>query len=272
MGLLRDAVAATEDEVFKFATDQPQEEEDPNPSDDELDDMDVWESEGLNGAPLPLEEVAYRNLYGDDENGFDRPLQLAEEEQRQEAMLRSNEELISRMAQQQAAHDAQVLEERKRAMVGDVVTYPERVIDHLEQQERQIAQFNSPSGQKEAFVNHSMDRARQRHGDEAFFAAYNQLISLDRNNPEHRAHVQSIYEADDPGAELMGDYRGEPGRSRERAGLRLPSLNSQSRASSHSRSSSGSSGSLSFRDLEKGGNGYSTSGSGEEDDIFNSLW
>jgi hypothetical protein len=49
-------------------------------------------------------------------------------------------------------------------------------------------------------------------------------------------------------------------------------LNSQSRASRHSRSPSGSSGSLSFRDLERGGNGYSTSGSGDEDDIFNSVW
>jgi hypothetical protein len=269
MGAIRDAISDTEDEIFRFAFDLPEEEDDPNPTDVELDDLGLEDVEGADGLPLPFEEIAHRNLYGDDENNFDRPIALAEEEANIEAHLRSNQEILGNMAQHWAQHDQAVLEARKQAIIPEVLAQPEVVVNHALALEQQV------QSQRAAYVDLSFQRGHEHYGED-FERAYNKLTSLDPNNPTHRSLVQSIYHADDPTAALLNwhehgiDARGNMSAGhRARPGMRLPSLNSQTAASTRGRSGSSRSGGLSEHELEMHGGGFGADG--DEADIFGSA-
>jgi hypothetical protein len=92
-----------------------------------------------------------------------------------------------------------------------------------------------------------MGAAHRAHGDE-FAAAYQNLTSLDPNNPNARNLVQSIYSSDDPGKTLMEWHEMTGGQAPPRAvggGARrgiMPSLNSGTPASSRGERSSASRG------------------------------
>jgi hypothetical protein len=270
MGAIRDAIVDTEDEIFRFANDLPEEEDDPNPTDIELDELGLEEVEGADGLPLSFEEIAHRNLYGDDENNFDRPLQMADEEARHEERMAIERQMLNQMARGQAEQDAARFEQRKQAIIPEVLAQPERMVDHALALERQV------ESQRATYVNLSLERGHEQYGED--FERYQKLTSLDSDNPTHRSLVQSIYLADDPTAALMNwhehgiDARGNmSGGHRARPGVRLPSLNSQTAASTRGGSrSSRSSGGFPDSAWEAHGGGFD--GDGDEAEIFGAVW
>ena len=88
---------------------------------------------------------------------------------------------------------------------------------------------------KEARVNANLAQAASSDRGWEFGAAYNSLVGLDKQNPAHRAIVQRIFDAPDPGKELFNwwdENGGEDYRERIRAQL----LPRQDRGNSRQRS------------------------------------
>jgi hypothetical protein len=255
----RQAVLNTENEILDFVFDTDRDSPE-NFTDDDISDLELDQTEGWNGLPLDDSEIAARNLFGDHPDGFDRPLELQEQQDRDEAMLASNQQLIDQLARAQAERDTAILEERKRAMVGDVVTYPEKVIDYALAQDQELGRLRQEVDMHR--VNNSLQYAHHQHGDE-FERAYSELTSLPKTDA-NKALVQEIWNDPNPGNALMewhGDKR-SAGRSR-RSGLNLPSLNSRTPAVSRSRGNEDRSG---WSDSTTSWGGFD-----EEEDIFRSA-
>jgi len=263
----RAAVRETEDEILRYAFAEPDPDE--GFTEDDIEDLGLSKMEGWDGQPLDDLETAAVNLFGhEDEEGnpMDRPIAYQEEQDRHEAILKSNQDLIGHMARQQTEREAVAFEARKRDVEMNVLSDPTGAVNHLEQRERQIMHLNSPEGQQENFVNYALNRAAQEHGRD-FQEAFEALTSLDKRDPAHRELVQSIYDSRDPGESLMSWHQaGGDIRPSRRSGMSIPSLNSQSRASS--RTSSRSSGGFSDDAWSAHGGGFSDS---EESNIFRSA-
>jgi hypothetical protein len=215
----------TENEIFQFATDSP----DPDTmfGDEDIEDLDMAEVEGWDGLPLGPEEIAHTNLYGHGWDGNDRPVAMAEEADRHEQILKSNQELIDAMGAVQAERDKQQWEREKQDLALQVVTNPERTIDYAIAQEEQVREL------KEERVNTSMGHAHREHGED-FERAYESLTSMSEKDPAACQLVQSIFNHPDPGGALMNWHAsggaGALGGARPGTRMRLPSLNSQTPA------------------------------------------
>jgi hypothetical protein len=252
----RQAVHNTENEIMDFVFDTDRDSPE-NFTDDDVEDLELDQIEGWNGLPLDDSEIAARNLFGDHEEGFDRPLQMAEEQDRHEAMMASNQQLLDQLAQAQTVRDQEVYEQRKAAVIPQLLEQPERVVDWAVARDQELTQLRQQVD--ESRVNNSLQYAHHQHGEQ-FERAYGELTSLPKTDA-NKALVQEIWNDPNPGDALMqwhGDKRSS-GRSR-RSGLDLPSLNSRTAAATRSRGSEDRSG---WSD-----NTTSWGGLDEEEDIF----
>src|SRR5262249_28873952 len=112
----------TEREIFFSATDNDGGEYDYEQNDEIVDEGS--ELEGFDGRPLGIEEVANRNLHGDTQTGYDRPLELQDSLDLQ----RENDALRARDVEREAEWQAHIMQpelERQRA------EHREQVRQHL---------------------------------------------------------------------------------------------------------------------------------------------
>jgi hypothetical protein len=252
---IRDMVHDTENEIFAFATDSP----DPETmfGDEDIDDLDMAEVEGWDGLPLGPEELAHTNMYGFDPDGNDRPVAMAEEADRHDQILKSNQELIDAMGAVQAERDKQQWEREKQDLALQVVGNPERTIDYAIAQEQRANELSAN------LVNMSMGRAHEQHGED-FDRAYKELISMSEKDPAACQIVQSIWNHPDPGGALMNWHAsGGAGALRGARPGMMPSLNSQTPAP------------RSFSNEDRSGWAENTSAWGddsEESGIFRDVW
>jgi hypothetical protein len=238
-------VANTEREILASAFDLEPEDL-PGHIDDEADD-DLEAVEGWDGEPLSDDEQFETAINGHTESGIDRPLALSEGERYEaelEAMRQQNAAMQQQLGELQQRADPgrqQRQAQQREELIYQMIADPERAVQHMAglhaQNEAMVA----------SRVNASMGAAHRAHGDE-FAAAYQNLTSLDPNNPNARNLVQSIYSSDDPGKTLMEWHEMTGGQAPPRAvggGARrgiMPSLNSGTPASSRGERSSASRG------------------------------
>jgi hypothetical protein len=256
MSVIRDLVHDTENEIMDFVFDQDR--DDPSVfNDDDVDELDLDSTEGWDGLPLGDDEIMAGST---SENNFDRPITLRDEQDRQEAILRSNQELLEQMGKASAESDRQRWEQQKTDWELDVVTNPRQTLDVLLQAQQQNQEL------KNAVINSSMERAHERHGED-FQRAFQELTSMATDHPAARQIVTAITNNPDPGAALMNWHaNGGAGSLRgARAGTRLPSLNSQTAGSRSWGTSDDRSGGWSDRTSNWGGQD-------EESGIFNSVF
>ena len=243
--LIKSMVHDTEAEIFDYAAGHP----DPKEyffTDDDIEELDLAETEGWDGKPLLQDEIAYRSIYGDSDTGIDRPIALAEEEAEQSELARAQQtiaDLQEARARDVVQFDPQIqasLQEQRENENYQVMNNPDaaRQLLYRQQQENQMLQQHIAK-QQETSVNANLAAYANEYGED-FRTAYSDLTSLNPNNPVHRSLVQEIYNADDPGAALM-DWHANGGaqvHGRGRRGVDLPSLNSQMPGASRSARSS----------------------------------
>lgn len=178
-------------------------------SDQDLDyDRSHEDAEGWDGEPLGLDEIAHRNIEGDDENGFDRPLELRREQELESEVGRLREALSERDStldevlngpERQAAREA-VINENLYQRYGVLATDPDKArafINDLQGAHQSVEQSRHDR------VNAHLELARERYGAEDFDRAFAQITSLDPNSRVAQAIVRDILDARDPGAAIM---------------------------------------------------------------------
>jgi hypothetical protein len=270
MGYLttKELVANSDAEIFADAFDMDVREL-PNYQED-ADDDDFGSPEGWDGEPLGDDELVEQAAHGHPDNGFDRPLQLAED-QRHGQEIAGRDELISEYERQIAdlrmradpGRQQRLAQQREEIMHG-IIANPEEALRAMGDLHSQNAALIASR------VEASMGAAHREHGPE-FERAYQNLTSMDPGNQAARNLVQSIYNDRDPGRALM-DWHGVSGGHTPRAmgpgtlrGVSLPSLNSATGGGSPTRSSRFSSSG------HMDGWGDEDMNAGDERDIFRSA-
>ena len=119
----------TENEIMDYVFDTDRD-ADTTFSDADIEEDDLSEVEGWNGAPLLADEGFATADGGWDENNNDRPIALAEEQDRDAKILESNQQIIDGMARHAAERDAQIAQQQREDLALHVVGDPERLIDH----------------------------------------------------------------------------------------------------------------------------------------------
>jgi hypothetical protein len=277
----RNLIGRTEREIFADVMGQ-REEDLPGSIDGDEDDSELEQVTGWDGEPLSEEEIAYRALYGDDENNFDRPLAA----QHERDVFSENEELRRELA---------ALKETNVAIMGTdyVRAQQEQERQRLHNDLIEAALDNAPGGRADQLlgtlrgqqqqiyniganrVEQSMQAAHEAYGAD-FEDAMTRLSTMNPNDPLARQIVQSITNSDDPGEALMQHWSDSPildalhDRNRPppfMPGRRSASIPSRGSPRTISRGNRGG-GRLTSQELEDmdGGGGY---GRGEEEDIFN---
>jgi hypothetical protein len=203
---IRSAIRATEREIFAEATDG-----DPDSVDGTAAMVDeLSQPEGWDGDTLGPDEIAHRNLYGDTDTNFDRPLQL----QADAELLDENARLRERVALQDQAIENYVMApitQQQRAQQRDLIRgqlssrydlhnfsdeHLDRFIDDVQQD------MGHTQALQEARINASMNHAARKYGRD-FDDAYNDLITMAPNSPLAREIVNSVVRGADPGETLM---------------------------------------------------------------------
>jgi hypothetical protein len=200
------AVRDTEAEIWAEALGQ---EEPDDQSDQFIEDMS--QAEGWDGNDLPIEEIANRNLHGDTQTGYDRPLELQDSLDLQ----RENDALRARDAEREAEWQQYIMQpevERQRAeqreQVRQHLMEKYGMIDSFDdaKTDQFIADMNAPAQAARMLndqrVEASMTHWHNTHGRD-FEAAYDELTSRDPNDPYARQDVQRIVSSPDPGQALM---------------------------------------------------------------------
>jgi hypothetical protein len=170
---------------------------------------EMSQSEGIDGRPLPMAEIAHRNLYGDDPTGTDRPL----ERQYELAVDAENAELRAENQRLRAEQHATVNQyspevESQRRLARDafldqhgLLTLDDAKADALF---TQMAQWQARSAELEnARVRDSIDAQRAEWGDRAVDLAIAAFKRLDQSQPMARAIDQHVYGSSNPGETFM---------------------------------------------------------------------
>jgi hypothetical protein len=215
--LVREAIRQTEQEIVDDAFNAIPEEGDG--------DTSLEEIEGWNGLSLSDEEIAHRNIYGDDDVYFDRPIEGRERDE----LAAENEQLRAAYSDLQGRVD-QVINgpERQEAMRAQARVFLEERYGILGTDERIdqlvndiVAQETRTQGLHEERVNRSMSDAHAQYGSE-FEEAFRSITSMDKSNPTARALAADVFNAPDPGERLMALHRNgiNGGLSRDGGGRR----------------------------------------------------
>jgi hypothetical protein len=200
------AVRDTANEIFAYAMGEDEDEAEYN---EQLVDAGS-QAEGWDGQSLGIEEIAARTIYGDHDNNFDRPLEMAEEiaggaliRQMQETIVAQNNYIDEHIdgPQRQAAHAAH----RDQVREHLYARYGLAAIDDA-QLDRFITDTQGAAAQTErlqdARVNASMTAAHGRYGRD-FEDAFNDITSMDTSHPFARSIVQHVVGSADPGEAVM---------------------------------------------------------------------
>jgi hypothetical protein len=203
---VKSAVAATEREIFYEAAAG----EEPDEGMKEFVD-EMSQSEGWDGDPLPIEEIAHRALNGDDENNFDRPMLLEDEHE----LAQENAQLRQQLAQREQEYElmlGQPMAEAQRAQMRENArTQLENAYGLVSLNDEQLDRFLGDmytakahgENLEAARFNASMAYAHNQHGQD-FERAYDSLTSMNPRNPLARQIVEHVRNSADPGAALMG--------------------------------------------------------------------
>jgi hypothetical protein len=227
---LTDAVARTESEIMAYAVSDEdnivEPESLPNFRHDAEDaDDDLEQTEGWDGSPLPLEEIAETNIEGHSPTGYDRPLALDLEQQFDRGIAQRDQAIAQ--LQQQNQHLQMLADPNYKtqqdqaddALLTAVLDSPSAVRGHIDALRGHIHQMQSDR------VNASLGAAHRDHG-RAFERAYRDMTSMNTNDPAARALVQDVWNHRDPGVRLM-ELAGRGAGQAFGGGSRLPpSLNS----------------------------------------------
>jgi hypothetical protein len=207
---LRAAIADTEFEIWSDAIgDDAYANEHANQM---LDDLS--RPEGWDGGDLGIEEVAHRNLFGDTQTNFDRPIAA----QNEADLQAENDALRAQVAEQQTFISDTLLEPtskqaqeagreavRKR-LQDDYGLYDLEMPSNPEKLDRFINEVTQLTQYTQALENArgeaSMVHAHKKYGRD-FEDAYNDLQQMDTNNPLSHSIMQAIKTAADPGEKLM---------------------------------------------------------------------
>jgi hypothetical protein len=226
---IRNAVADTEDEIFRESVGADERDYDAQGFLDEQS-----EAEGWDGDALGIEEVAHRNLHGDTSTNYDRPIEM----QDQLTMAAEVEQLRRELAEEKKLVDDFV---REPLVMQQREQVRENMRRHFENRyglmdfgtdnsklDLLITDLAAAAQQTEQLrnsrVNASLEYAAQKYGRD-FDDAYNDLTATDPQNPLARQIVQHVYESADPGETLMQLHGNSLVRS---LGMRNPPFFSQS--------------------------------------------
>jgi hypothetical protein len=210
-----DMVANTEREVFHEGA-FPENE---GPYEGTVDMDGLSQMEGWDGLPLSDAEGLARAIQGDEVDGYigDRPLQHQHElsVDQENALLRQQLQNEKRARQETINRlDPYAQEQRKAAQEqfyeqNGMFAYEQDKANALfGRVEQRATELNNNR------INESLTRAHQEYGDE-FTKTFDQLRTLNPQDPLARQIAQSILGSDDPGTALM-EYHGSPLLSRGR--------------------------------------------------------
>jgi hypothetical protein len=203
---IRAAVADTEKEILAEAFGD----EEPSDQDSQLID-DLSQTEGWDGGDLPDEEAWNRTLHGDTQTGYDRPLEMENEQ----TLAATNDLLRQQIAEQEQfiqGYLAKPLTDEARAAQRNAVRA------NLEQRYGMIhaggdAKFDQFVGDVQSALQHtsalengrvgaSLQHAHSQYGQD-FVDAFSDLTSMDPRHPLARQLVQSVVASADPGQAVM---------------------------------------------------------------------
>jgi hypothetical protein len=202
---------ASEREIFSYGTETADHVAPDQFEREENDELvaELSQTEGIDGEPLPLEEIAHRNIYGDSETGYDRPLEL----QRQTDVDAENQRLraeIERVEREKGAmqylHDPAIAEQRRAARDQFLDQHGLMTLDDARADRLfgEMAQWQSRTQELENNrVRDSIDAQRAEWGDKAVDVAIAAFQRLDQSSPMARAIDQHVYSAEDPGQVFM---------------------------------------------------------------------
>jgi hypothetical protein len=235
--MLTSAVAETEREILRDAMGEGDLADGiDNSLVDDMSQMHGWDDEPLSDA-----EQIQTTAHGHEQEGFDRPLGLAEErgELRESEMLRAQlaerdqqiQELLDQTGPVREARER--MQQQRREALLDAVVDPARadqVLAHMENQQGQIHSNNMSR------VNAALEAAHAKYGSD-FETTYQAIRAMDARNPLTNQIVRSIFDFPDPGEALM-HLHGNPLLETLSSGSPPPPFMPGSRSASRARSQS----------------------------------
>jgi hypothetical protein len=201
----REGIASTEREIFWEGVngDEP---------DNENDALIAENSavEGWNGEALSDIEQVAANVYGHDERGNDRPVEMSEAAELRDQVAHLQRENSELQQVTERWVNEPVLEQRRQALRDQVRenVYAQYglIDDGSGKLDRFIGDVTGAMQQTQALADHrvnsSMQQARDQYGED-FDQSFGAIASMDPNNPHARLIAQSIVGAADPGRAVM---------------------------------------------------------------------
>jgi hypothetical protein len=214
---VKEMVADSEREIFEYGADGGG---DDLMTDDDVDDLQLAQTDGWDGAPLDDAEQMASAALGDP-NNFDRPIALHNEQEATQELIRLDRAILAesqRIQNEKRAVEYQAqAEERGLNLLGehDGLT---NAITRMDQQEQQINQLH------EARLNDHLIVTAERYGDR-FHTAYQYLTSLPVTQTS-KALVRDIIESANPGEAMIDFYESGGAHHSSGGNVMPPSLNS----------------------------------------------
>jgi hypothetical protein len=198
-------VERTEREIFAEAMGIEESDIPGAPGDDyEIDGDDLEAVSGWDGQALSNDEIAYRNIYGDQDDGplamTDRPLALMEERhaEEREAYINELEQRIFELDEQPRQREA--YEQHRQVEHDRMLFQPDEVMSEMDQMRQELQTH------RQGNLARHFDEAHQAYGAEFEQAAamVNDLANRAHAGDQHAAEqVRSIVNSPNPGYATM---------------------------------------------------------------------
>ena len=203
---IRQMIADTEKEIFDEAVGNIERDDSEDQLVDELSQAEAWD-----GSDLPIEEVAHRNMYGDTDTNYDRPIAMqnelslaAENQELRDALAQSNTYINHHIARpalelMQQGRREQFRQDLQRAGLYDLDGDDAKIDQLIATNDRMQQHAQALEAER---ANASMAAAHQRYGKD-FEDAHADLTHMDVNSPLARELVRQVWVSADPGEKLM---------------------------------------------------------------------